>query len=121
MQSSNLKNLNIEPNTNFGQILKNVNITMYGHLVGDEVRGTVFSNGRYEQAHAVVILEKKALVAGFAYLVARKDNRAHIWVAQTLNKPDVADVLCFNARVIGSDDPSLGVASMAEARREMWL
>jgi hypothetical protein len=39
-------------------------------------------------------------------------------IAQTFHKPEIADVLVFNARVIGSQDPSYHVANLEQARQE---
>lgn len=88
-----------------------------GHDVGDEVRGVY---GHDANIVLVVILEKKkTIIEGiFSYLVTRKDHPSYIAHAQTYKD---GSVLIDNARLIGSDDKSMGVKDMAQARAEVWF
>ena len=104
---------------NFGGIIKNVAVEMYGHNVGDVISGTVTGAGNvYEEAKPLVVLEKKPIIGGFAYLVAKKDKPEFVAIAQSMNKPEIADVLVYNARIIGSTNPEYAVKDLAQARAE---
>lgn len=111
-------------NINFGALIKNVAVEMYGHEVGAEIRGTITGEYNAERGHCyeevkpVIVLDRKEIIGGFAYLVAKKSNPKQVAIAQSLNQADVADVLIYNVREIGSEDPAYHVASLEQARQE---
>jgi hypothetical protein len=107
----------MDTNVNTQEILDQVKLDMYGHDVGAEVTGVY---GHKTDRTTVVILEKKAGVVEkyFSYLVQGKDDTNYVGAAMTDKD---GNVLIFNARIIGSDDPAFGVDSMEQARSEVWL
>jgi hypothetical protein len=106
-------------NLNFGQLIKNVAVDMYGHNVGDEIRGTVTKpDGGLDVVKPVIVLDKKEIIGGFAYLVAKKSNPDQVGIAQSMVDHSVADCLIYNVREIGSSDPAYAVKDLAQARQE---
>jgi hypothetical protein len=104
---------------NYGAIIKNVAVDMYGHNVGDEIRGTITGDGnQLQEAKPVIVLEKKKIIGGFAYLVAKKSNPDQVAIGQSMVDHNVADVLIYNVREIGSQDPQYAVKDLAQARAE---
>jgi hypothetical protein len=98
------------------KIINTVKVEMYGHDVGDEATG-VYGH-KPDQEPVVIVEKKKGIVAGlFSYLVVGKTNPNYIGHAQSYKD---GTVLIDNARIVGSDDPSLGVRTEAEARAQVW-
>jgi hypothetical protein len=109
-------------NINFGALIKNVAVDMYGYEVGQEVRAVAFVMGQgYNEPKSLTVIDKKETAAGFTYLVSKTNKRGEemVGVAQAISDRNVADVQIYNARIIGVTDPEFGVESMEQARQEL--
>jgi hypothetical protein len=99
------------------KIINTVKVEMYGHDVGDTATAVYGHNNQQEPV--VIVEKKKGIIDGhFSYLVTGKDNPNYIGHAQSYKD---GTVLVDNARIVGSDDPSFGVRSEAEARAQVWF
>jgi hypothetical protein len=97
------------------KIMDQVKVGMYGYDAGDEAPGVY---GHKPAVETVTVLEKKDCGNGqFSYLVMKADDPSYIAHAQTYKEDGT--LLIDNARIIGSEDPSFRVESMAQARTEL--
>jgi hypothetical protein len=58
--------MNNQLGLNFGAIIKNVAVEMYGHEVGEEIRGTITGSQpgqKYDTVKPVIVLDKKPIIA----------------------------------------------------------
>lgn len=102
-------------NINFGALIRNVAVDMYGAQVGQEVTAVY---GHKNGAEQVLVLERHPIGDHtFAYLVQGKTNPNYIGCAMSYKD---GTVLVDNARVIGSTDPAFHVGSFAQAKEEVW-
>jgi hypothetical protein len=97
------------------KIMNQVKVGMYGYDVGDEALGVY---GHMPAVDTVTILEKRDIGnQRFSYLVMKSDDPSYVAHAHSYGND--GKLLIDNARIIGSEDPSFRVESMAQARTEL--